>query len=251
MGLGAARRPLRLRSELARRHDLQGRRRGVRHLDEGARAAPARARVPARGHHQGRRDQLLVAGSHRAVRPVQRGVHRSRTAGRRRRARLLAGGELRPLDRDLEFRLPAIRPQGGRHPRPAPQAEHRHRRGPRAARAGAAEDDPRHVQDRSLPAAREEGRDALREALRRRPGRRPFDPHRRRAWAGGGVPRRGRDPAEQRVARVRPAPPHPARRAPCAPPRPQGGRARGDRVRGREAHAAALSGAHAGARPHP
>ncbi len=86
------------------------RRRGLRHLDEGDRRA-CRARRAHR-RQQGcevRERQLLADGRHRAVRTLLRDLLRPRARGVRRPAGI-ARRRRRPLHRDLEPRVHAVRP---------------------------------------------------------------------------------------------------------------------------------------------
>jgi alanyl-tRNA synthetase len=87
------------------------------------RSAAGRAHRPHR-RQQGRAvrlRQLLADGRHRSLRPVHRDLLRPRRAHRRWPARL-AGRRRRPLHRDLEQRVHAVRPPARRHlvPLPAP-----------------------------------------------------------------------------------------------------------------------------------
>ena len=106
-------------------------------------------RRPGPPHAHGHEVQFLVDGRHRPLRPVQRDLlrprprHRGRTAG-------LAGRGRRPLRRDLEPGVHAVRPLGRRHDDAAAEAIGGHRHGSRAHRrrdAGRAQQ----LRDRSLP----------------------------------------------------------------------------------------------------
>ena len=250
MGLAAAHRAVRLRPEEACRDDLLQRRRGLRHLDQGARAPHTGEGVPAGEHRRRRRHEFLVAWTDGTLRSVQRGLRRSRPAAGRGPARVRPRRELRSIPGDLEFRVPAIRPQAGRHADPAGEAEHRHRRGPRASRAGAPGRPGRRVQDRPVPAAHQEDRVALRKGVR--VGRRDdhVDADRRRAHARGDVLHRRRDRSVERVARLRAAPSGPPRGAARPQARDQDRLPAGPRRGGREDDAAASPRAHLRARPH-
>ena len=139
-------------------HRLSHRRRGGRALEE--------HRRPARGAHHPHRDigQFLGDGRHRAVRSVLGNLLRSRRRHSRRPARQPGRGR-RPLHRDLEPRLHAVRAdhQGGAHRLAAPVDRHRHGAG--AHRRGAA-GRARQLRHRPVPRADPRPR-------RRRPASRP------------------------------------------------------------------------------
>ena len=127
--LGAGDRRLGPRPGAPLRHRLPRGRRGVRPVAQDL--GPARGARPALR----REGQLLGDGRHRPVRPVQRDLrrHRPRCAA----GRLGGGLGQRALPRDLEPRLHAVRPRGGRRDEAAAQAVGRHRRRPRAGGGGA------------------------------------------------------------------------------------------------------------------
>ena len=131
-GLEADHRRVRPARRQAARHRLRRGRRGARAVEEDRR--PAR-----RPHHPHRHlRQLLVHGRHRPLRPVLGNLLRPRRGDPRRPARLGGRGR-RPLHRDLEPRLHAVRAVRRRSPaRTAAQAFHRHRHGAGAHRRGAA-----------------------------------------------------------------------------------------------------------------
>ena len=132
-----------------------------------------------------------------------------RPAGQSRRRR-------RPLHRDLEPRLHAVRAaRQGRAHRPAAAVD-RHRHGAGAHRRGAA-GRPRQLRHRPLPGAdRGLGR-GDRRAGRRAAPRQP--PGHRRPSARFELPDRRRRAAVERGPRLCPAPHHAPRHAPRAPPR--------------------------------
>ena len=96
-------------------------------------------RPAGRAHHPHRRQQgravrlgqFLADGRHRSLRSVHRNLLRPRRAHRRRPARL-AGRGRRPLHRNLEQRVHAVRPPARRHAAAAAGAVRRHRHGPGA-----------------------------------------------------------------------------------------------------------------------
>ena len=129
----------------ADRHRLSHRRRGLRPVEEDLR--------PARKPHHPHPDQgqFLGDGRRRPVRALlgdllrPRRPYPGRPAGQPGRGR-------RPLRRDLEPRLHAIRAGGGRDRLRAAEEEHRHRHGARAHRRGAA-GRPRQLRHRHVPGA--------------------------------------------------------------------------------------------------
>ncbi len=95
--------------------------------------------------------QFLADGRHRPVRPVHRDFLRPRRRHSRRPAGL-SRRRRRPLHRDLESRLHAVRPRRRRHAVEAAGAVRRYRHGPRAPRGRAAAR-AFELRDRSLPAS--------------------------------------------------------------------------------------------------
>ena len=194
------------------RHRLPRRRRRLRPLEEGR-------RPPRRPHHPHRhRRQLLDDGPDRPLRPLLGDLLRPRRGDPRRPARLPRRGR-RPLHRDLEPRLHAVRAARGRQPhRPAAPVD-RHRHGPRAHRRGAA------GQARQLRHRPDAGADrGLGQRHRRRPRRprpRPPPGH-RRPPARDLVPDRRRRAALERGPRLRAAPDHAPGDAPRPPARRRG-----------------------------
>ena len=162
--------------------------------------------------------QFLGDGRHRPVRPVLGNLLRPRRQDPRRPARL-ARRRRRPLHRDLESRLHAVRDAGRRRAHPSAAPVDRHRHGPRARRRGAA------GQARQLRHRPDAGADPRQRRGDRRRSRRAaegFAPRRRRPSARLRLPRRRRRAAVQRGARLCPAPHHAPRHA----PRPAAGRER-------------------------
>ena len=166
--------------------------------------------------------------------PLRRGGARPRLPRRRVR--------VRPLARDLEPRLHAVRPRRRGHAQPAARAVRRHRHGPRARdrrRPGQAHE----LRHRPVHAPAEGGRRPGRPQLRQGRGRRRLAPRGRRPPARDDVPHLRRRPARQRGPRLRAAQDH----APCDAPR-QEARHRGSvprtaHARGRRAHEGRLPGA--------
>ena len=148
----------------------------VHHTDDEARALLAgdlRSPRPP-DLRAGRQGQLLADGRHGAVRAVYRDLRGSRVGGRadRRTAGrshppggVRAARRGRPVPRDLEPRLHAVRPLGRRHAHAAAEAVGGHRRGTRADRGGDA-GRGRQLPHRRVPAADRAGRRAGRHALR-------------------------------------------------------------------------------------
>ena len=125
-----------IREGQALRHHLQGRaghcarRRGLRALDRHRRCA----RAHLRDGHEG---QLLDDGRHRPLRPVQRDPLRHGPRGQRRRThRLPVRLRVRPLRRNLEPGVHAVRQAAGWGDASAAQAVDRHRRWPGARDGG-------------------------------------------------------------------------------------------------------------------
>ena len=131
--------------------------------DEAEQIWRERVGLPGRADPAPRRRQLLAHGRHRSVRPVVGDLLGPRARVRPRRR---PGHRGRPLHRDLESRVHAVRPAGRRHARPAAEAEHRHRRRPRAQPDGRAGQDVdlghRRVPCRCVAAAERGHRRALR-----------------------------------------------------------------------------------------
>ena len=146
------------------RHRLLRRRRRLRAVEEDFR--------PAGGAHHPHRHQrqFLGDGRHRALRPVLGDLLRPRRPHSRRPARL-ARRRRRPLHRDLEPRVHAIRDAAGRRADQSAAPLDRHRHGPRAHRRGAA---GRARQLRHRPFPRPDPRQ--RRPDRGRPGRRRIAP---------------------------------------------------------------------------
>jgi hypothetical protein len=183
-------------------HHLHRRRRGVRSVEEDR----GTAREQDRAHRRLR--QFLADGRPRALRSLLGNLLRPRATHSRRPARLVRGRG-RPLHRDLESRLHAVRAASRRQARRAAEAFDRHRHGARADGRGAARH-PRRLQDRfirrdHLPRRRPDRRRARRSARR-------IPPRHRRSPAGVVVPDRRRGAAVERGPRLR-APPHHAPRA--------------------------------------
>ncbi len=193
-------------------HRVPGGRRGLRHLDQGDRPA-ARARGAHR-RQQGRalrQRQLLDDGRHRPLRPLLGDLLRPRPGDPRRPARQPGRGR-RPLHRDLEPRVHAVRHAARRQREAAAGPLRGHRHGPGAAGRRAA---ARAQQLRDRPVRRA---DQGRRARDRLPGpgqplaARDRRPHPRHRLPG----QRWRDPGQRRP-RLRAAP----HRAPRHPPRLQ------------------------------
>ncbi len=186
---------------------VPGGRRGVRHLaqDDGA------ARLP---HRPVRREgQLLGDGAHGTLRPVLRD-HLRPGGGNGVRAPLVRRGlRLRPVPRDLEPRVHAVQPGGGRQQGSPPEAEHRHGDGSGAA-GGRGPGGQEQLRYRPVPQDHRGDRAPERRGVREipRPGcRHPGD---RRPRPRDGVPDRRRRPPRQRGEGVRPAQDHAPRPAP-------------------------------------
>ena len=188
--------------------------------DDDAAALWQEDRRPAgRAHHPHRhRRQFLAHGRHRPLRPVLRNLLRPRPGHPRRPARQPGRGR-RPLHRDLEPRVHAVRGRPARHPRAAAAPVDRHRHG-----AGALRRDPagqarqlrhRHVA-RADPGQRRGHRPGPGRPVQHQP------PRHRRPSAQHRLPDRRRRAAVERGPRLRAAPDHAPRHA----PRPHDGRAR-------------------------
>ncbi len=196
----------------APRHGLSHRRRGLRPLEEDRRPA----RGPDHPHrHQG---QFLGDGRRWPVRPVLRDIlrpwrsHLGRPAG-------IAGRGRRPLHRDLEPGVHAVRAGRRRDRRRPAQALHRHRHG-----AGAHRRRPpgraRQLRHRHLPRPdRRLGKPDRRQGRGREPRQPPGD---RGPPALDLLPAGRRGAAVERRARLCPAPDHAPRHAPRPPARRQG-----------------------------
>ena len=130
LGLGAGDAGLRPAAREARRHGVpRGRRRRAHLARRGGR--PGGPHPPPR---RGR--QLLADGRHRPVRPLLRDLRRHGAAARQPPG-LRPDRRIRPLARDLEPRVHAVRPRRQRRDAPAATAVRRHRRGSRAHVGGA------------------------------------------------------------------------------------------------------------------
>ena len=126
------------------RHRLCRRRPGVQALEEDRRAARRE------DHPHRRLRQFLADGRLRSLRPVLGNLLRSRPA-HSRRASGLARRRRRPLHRDLESRVHAVRAACRWQARRPAEALDRHRHGARAHRRGAA-GHARQLQDRPVSA---------------------------------------------------------------------------------------------------
>ncbi len=131
IGLEAGDQGIRPAEGQAHGHRLCRRRRGVRSLEEN-RGAPRIADHPHRGLRQ-----FLADGRHRSVRAMLGDLLRPRRQDLGRPAGL-AGGRRRPLHRDLESRIHAVRAGLPGGPQPLAEAIDRHRRRPGARRGRAA-----------------------------------------------------------------------------------------------------------------
>ena len=169
-------------------------------------------------HPHRRLRQFLVDGRYRPLRPVLGDLLRPwpvdcwRPARQSRRRR-------RPLRRDLESRVHAIRAASRRRARRPAEAIDRHRHGSRAHRRGAARH-ARQLRHRSVPRAdRGLGR-SNRRAGHRRACAEP--PHHRRPPPRLVLPHRRRRAAVERGQGLCASPHHAPRHAACAYPRRQG-----------------------------
>ena len=181
------------------------------------RGAVAQDRRPARGADRPHSDigQLLDHGRQRSVRALFGDLLRPRTFRGRRAARLPRRGR-RPLRRDLEPRLHAVRAGGGRHrARPSTSVD-RHRHGPGALLHGAA-GRHQHLRDRSLPHPDRRQRRGAQVQGGGRGARQP--PGDRRPPALRLLPHRRRDQPLQRGAGLCAAADHAAGHAPRLPAR--------------------------------
>ncbi len=149
----------------ADRHRLCRRRPGLRSVEED-RGSPREQNPPHR-----RLRQFLADGRHRSLRPVLGDLLRPRAAYPGRSARL-AGCRRRPLHRDLESRVHAIRAVRRRHAGEPAEAVDRHRHGARTDRRRAA-GHPRQLQDRPVLGDHRPGRRPHRRRSRRPTERRP------------------------------------------------------------------------------
>ena len=118
-----------------------------------------------------------------------------------------AGLRMRPVARDLEPRVHAVRPRRVGQAHAAPEALDRHRHGPRADRRGRA-GEVLELRHRSPAAAHRRCRAAVRQGLRRRRGRRRIHAGHRRPRARDGVPDLRWRIAVERVAGLRPPTDH-------------------------------------------
>ncbi len=191
-------------------HGLRGGRRGVRAVEEDR----AAAREPDPAHpHLG---QFLGDGRYRTLRAVLRDLLRPRAGGAGRPAGQPRRGR-RPLHRDLEPGVHAVRADRAGAAGAAAQALDRHRHGARAHHRGAP-GPARQLRHRPVPPDHRGERGADRHARdRRAPALAQGD---RRSPARLLVPDRRRRHAIERWARLRAAPDHAARDA----PRPHAGR---------------------------
>ena len=114
----------------AHRHRLYRRRRGIRSLEEDRRP-PGVAHHPHRGLRQ-----FLADGRHRSVRALFGNLLRPWRQDLGRSAGLARAGR-RPLHRDLESRVHAVRAARGRRAQSAAETLDRYRRGAGARRRGA------------------------------------------------------------------------------------------------------------------
>ena len=162
--------------------------------------------------------QFLADGRHRPLRSVLGNLLRPRRQDLGRPSRL-AGAGWRPLHRDLESRVHAVRADRGRRAQSAAAALDRYRHGARAHRRGAA---GQARQLRHRPVRRADPRD--RRVDRRRSARRAegLAARHRRPSARLVVPDRRRRAALERGPRLCAAPDHAPRHAPCAVARRQG-----------------------------
>ena len=188
-------------------HGLRRGRRGPRALAQDRRAA-RRAR-----HTHPHLGQFLGHGRDRPLRPLLGDLLRSRPARGGRPARQRRSGR-RPLRRDLEPGVHAVRAGHARRADRPAQALHRHRHGSGADRRDPA-GHPRQLRDRPVQAPDRRERGAERHACRRCPSRLP---------SGGGrsparerLPDRRRRDAVERGAGLRAQAHHAARHAPRPP----------------------------------
>ena len=193
----------------AHHHRLLRRRRGVQSVAEDLR--------PARGADHPHRDQrqFLGDGRHRPVRAVLGDFLRSRGPHPGRPARL-ARRRRRPLHRDLESRVHAVRDAAGRRAGQPAAPVDRHRHGARAHRRRAA-GRARQLRHRPLPRADPRQRRPDRRRSRRAAAR--LAPRHRRPSARLRLPGRRRRAAVERGPRLCAPPHHAPRHAPRADPR--------------------------------
>ena len=188
----------------ARPRGGRGRGRGVA---AGGNPAGAHRPVPALGQLLGPRR------GDRPVRPVLGAPLRPRPRVRLRPGRLRPElRALRPLHRVLEPRLHGVRPRRRRLAHAAPQAEHRHRDGPRAlrdARPGRRLD----LRHRRLSADHGLDRRGVGCGVRDVAGGDQGAPRALRPRPRRDLPRRGGRDAVERGPRLHPAPPHPPLRS--------------------------------------
>src|SRR5215472_12097549 len=186
-------------------HRLRRRRPGIRSVEED--------RGPTREQDRSHRwlRQFLADGRPRPLRPMLGNLLRPWAAHSGRSARFVRARG-RPLHRDLEPGIHAVRAAARRQARRAAEAFDRHWHGARAHRRGAARH-PRQLQDRFVR------RDHL---PRRRPDRRRargpawrIPSRHRRSPAGVVVPDCRRGAAVERGPRLRAPPHHASRHAPC------------------------------------
>ena len=200
-------------------------------LGDRARRRPGLQARPGRGRDQGvggdrnaprahrrasERRELLVCRRPGPVRPGLRDLLGLGSRARLRRPRMCAGvPTLRSLPRVLEPRVHAVRAAPGRDADAAPEGEHRHGPGPRAARGDDA-GRPLRLRDRRLPDDHELGCAGEWRCLRRLRARHEGAPDPRRSRPWDDLPRRRRCHAFERGAWLRAATDHPSRRSPGA-----------------------------------
>ena len=155
-------------------------------------------------------DNFWQMGDTRPVRAVLGDFLRSRRQDPRRAARQ-PGRRGRPLHRDLESRVHAVRAAAGRRAHRPAAAVDRHRHGARADRRRAA-GHPRQLFHRSVPRPDRRHRRADQGLARRRAE--GLAPRHRRSSAGVGLPDRRRRAAVERRPRLRAPPHHAPRHAP-------------------------------------
>ena len=193
-------------------HGVPHRRRGGGILEEDLGA------VGRQDHPHRHLGQFLGDGRDRTVRPVLGDLLRSRRRHSRRPARQSRPGR-RPLHRDLEPGVHAVRAADAAAPRAAAQALDRYRHGAGAHRRGPA---GQAQQLRHRPVPRPDRGGGARD---RRRSRRPaigVAQGDRRPSAHDLLPDRRRRAAVERGPRLRAAPHHAPRHAPCAHPRRAG-----------------------------
>ena len=186
------------------RHRLCRRRSGVQALEEDRRASRRE------DHPHRRLRQFLADGRPGPLRPVLGNLLRPWPAHPGRSSRQ-CGRRRRPLHRDLESRLHAVRAACRRQARRPAEALDRHRHGARAHRRGAA-GHARQLQDRPVLGDHRPGRRPHRRRSRRRAE--GVAPRHRRPSARVVVPDRRRRAAVERRPRLCAPPHHAPRHAP-------------------------------------